>query len=515
MLAFSWQGESRDEGPFLDLYVMQVDDGAPVRLTAEPGHELYPSWSPDGTTIAFASGVTDSFQICTVPLLGGPVRRLLTVNSPLPGLDWSPDGRTIAYAAHGDSSTAFRIHLLDLGTFESRPLDVECSPGNDDTMPAFSPDGSTIAFVRAQDFNLHEVLLVSLDGGDVERLSGVKNRVSGLDWASDHEIVLSAANIVDFDLWLADLDTGERTWLTILGRPAVHPTTANAGNRLIYGELAYDCHIWHIDLPKAGGINHGDEPLIASTRMDYNPVSSPDGESIAFISDRTGRSELWIADTNGDHQRRLTREIGAYLVNPCWSSDSRRIAFSTLSGDHLSIFVTDVETEVATNLSGTHRHELLMHWSSSGKWLYYRVQRDDAWEVWRRQPDTGHEEQISDVGYTIIDEIQGDAFLCWKDGEPGLWRMPASGGEVELLVSESTARHWISVTAVDEGLYFFRQEEGSATLGFYDWTSSQSDSLGVVPLYSGLLRVSPDRSRLLYDSTKRFEIDLMLAEVID
>jgi DNA-binding winged helix-turn-helix (wHTH) protein/Tol biopolymer transport system component len=513
MLVFSWQGENADEGSLLDLYVMQVENGKPVRLTADTGHEFLPTWSPDGTTIAFACGVADSFEICTVPLLGEGRRKLMAVGSPVAGLDWSPDGTYIAYSAHADSSTSYRIHLLELDTMKSSLLDVPQLYG-DDVSPAFSPDGKALAFIREENFNQQRVLHTYLGSGEVEELSGVGQRVAGLDWVSDHELVLSASNLVDYDLWLADLHSGRRTWVTTRGGPAISPTTARGGSRIVYGELAYECNIWSVGVEAGGEIRQSADPLIASTRVDYNPVCSPDGESIAFLSDRSGHMEMWIADATGKNPWQLTEEIGSYLMNPRWSPDSRRLAYSAMSADHLRVFVSEVETRVASRLSASDRHELLLNWSSSGEWLYYRVQRDDAWEVWRRRPDGSHEEQVTETGYTVFGETAGADLLCWKDGHPGIWRMPAGGGEARLVVSGDATKSWTGVAVAENGLFFIRREVATACLGFYDWASSREDSLASIPLDSGMLVISPDRARLLYDCTTKFEIDLMLAEVV-
>jgi hypothetical protein len=65
---------------------------------------------------------------------------------------------------------------------------------------------------------------------------------------------------------------------------------------------------------------------------------------------------------------------------------------------------------------------------------------------------------------------------------------------------------------VGNGIWFIRRGDAGACLGFHDLRSGRVDSLGAVPLDSGMLVASPDGRRLLYDCTTQFEIDLMLAE---
>jgi hypothetical protein len=65
---------------------------------------------------------------------------------------------------------------------------------------------------------------------------------------------------------------------------------------------------------------------------------------------------------------------------------------------------------------------------------------------------------------------------------------------------------------VDGGLYFIRRGVARGCLGFYGWETAREDSLGEVPLDSGMLVASPDGEHLLFDSTTRIEIDLVLAD---
>ncbi|MCA9728107.1 MAG: PD40 domain-containing protein, partial [Candidatus Eisenbacteria bacterium] len=515
MVAFSWRGEHPDAEASLDLYVLCVDDGTPVRVTTDPGPDLYPAWSPDGTSIAYAEGQGRAFRLCTVSVLGGPVRSLCTVDAAVAGLDWSPDGKTIAYAAHDDSTSGYRIHLLSLESGQSRSLAVPHEPGDSDVSPSFSPDGRTIGFVRTRSLHDEEVVLFTPESGETRRLHGGRSRVSGLDWLSDSVLLLSSADIVDYDLWKVDLRTGKRSRFDLTGRPAIEPSLAADGRRLVYGELTYDCHIWDIAIDDSGRAHPSATPLIASTRMDLNPVPSPDGRSIAFLSDRTGSTELWVADAGGGNERRLTRNLGSYLASPCWSPDGSRLAVSAMIEGTLRIVLVDAASETVTPLPASAGHAQTMAWTASGDWIYYRVQTEDGWMVCRRHPGDGPEQRVSDQGYTVLDELSDGRLLCRKDGDPALWTLDGASGRAEILVPGSIARDWFSVALAAGGLYVLRREAGESRLERFDFASATSESLGVVPLDSGFLRVSSDGSRLLYDCTTDFGLDLMVADLAE
>jgi Tol biopolymer transport system component len=90
---------------------------------------------------------------------------------------------------------------------------------------------------------------------------------------------------------------------------------------------------------------------------DTNPFYSPDGRWIAFLSDRGGRSEVWIMRADGTEQRRLTQEgAGGHFLR--WTPDSRAIVFRSESGTQIHIYRVSVADGALTRLpdvsSGAH-----------------------------------------------------------------------------------------------------------------------------------------------------------------
>ena len=97
-VAFMWNGPRRDN---FDIYVKLVGPGPPpLRLTTDPATDSSPAWSPDGANVAFLRDLSGGrFAIMLTSPLGGQERRLAEISSPfaaLGSLAWSPDGRVLA-----------------------------------------------------------------------------------------------------------------------------------------------------------------------------------------------------------------------------------------------------------------------------------------------------------------------------------------------------------------------------------------------------------------------------------
>jgi len=77
-IAFAWNGETGDESKF-DLYVKEVGSERLLRLTHHPAKGIVPAWSPDGGTIAFVRWTEDNSEIFLLPALGGVERRVVSL----------------------------------------------------------------------------------------------------------------------------------------------------------------------------------------------------------------------------------------------------------------------------------------------------------------------------------------------------------------------------------------------------------------------------------------------------
>jgi hypothetical protein len=136
-----------------DVYVVGRDGTGLRRVTTDAGYDGQPAWSPDGTRLAFVSTRAGHADVYTVAADGSDVRRLTEarVGDPLPGSGnaavspaWSPDGTQLAYVVGRDGRSAVWVMRAD-GTAK-RALGPDA--GADDFDPAWMPDGQRVALRR-------------------------------------------------------------------------------------------------------------------------------------------------------------------------------------------------------------------------------------------------------------------------------------------------------------------------------------------------------------------------------
>ena len=163
------------------IYIANTDGSGERRLLDHPDDDRMPVWSPDGTRIAFTAQ-----PIPNVP--EAPVSRVMVVNSDGSGLRklaedlnaglprWSPTGDAILLTGHDED-----IHLVDLATGNVRNLTG--SPGRE-VEAVFSPDGSRVAFTSNRS-GTQDIYVVNVDGSGLTRLTNDASHENELTWVRD------------------------------------------------------------------------------------------------------------------------------------------------------------------------------------------------------------------------------------------------------------------------------------------------------------------------------------------
>jgi Tol biopolymer transport system component len=141
-----------------------------------------------------------------------------------------------------------------------------------------------------------------------------------------------------------------------------------SGTRLIAVRSSANVDIFAIPL-RPGGLSAAGPavPLISSTADDDHPRFSPDGKHLAFVSDRSGSQELWLADADGGIQKQMT-SLGAHVLGfPRWSPGGEQIAFHARVPDTAQVFVLDVSGGIPRQITNEGRGSGAPSWSNDGK----------------------------------------------------------------------------------------------------------------------------------------------------
>jgi Tol biopolymer transport system component len=520
-VAFAWAGP---EGDNVDIYIKQRNAEASLRVTEDPGWAAWPAWSPDGQTLAFIQGTDSLNAICLVPTLGGAVRAVHEVAGWVEGLDWSPDGSRLVYSARVPESVNHGLFSLTLDDFEITPLVLDRQDSAGDFHPRYSPDGSTLAWIGLDQSGRTGVFAAPEAGGEVTPVIVGMSELQGLAWSPDGRfLVYAAAPEGRFDLWQVALAGGKPRWIPTPGDFAWNPTIARDTGDLVYEEVRADQDLWRIRVIDEDPWLLETEPFIHSTRWEFEADYHPDGTKVVFVSARSGKPELWLADRDGGNLRRLTLLGSAAVSNPRWSPGGDRIAFNTRAENRQVVRVIEARGGEPRMVTDPGRQEVFTAWCADGKHLLISADRGEGWQIYRQDPAGGSGEPVTLAGgLTGVESPSGQELFFTRPGKTGLWRKYLVGNraklEPELIIPDlmhQDRRNWRLVTGGETPgrIAWVMRIQDNAFFMFHDLARGESSFLTELPGFAGSgLALSPEGDEIIYARTGNTAGDLMLVE---
>ncbi len=433
-----------------DLWQVPRQGGKATRLTTAPGRESRPHYSPDGKTIAFSGqydGNTDAF---VVPATGGVPKRLTAHPAQDEVMGWSNDGKSVLISSEMVSPTDY-----------PRMFSVPATGGVPKALPfpagvaaSLSPDGGQIAYVpypkwqqawkRYRGGQAFRIWIGQMSDSRVREIPRKDHEDSHPMWVGDSVYFLSDRNgpfglfrfdtksgkVVEevrgsgFDLKSADAGPDAIVFEKLGSIHLFDPETRTAtqvpieingdfpelrkrikdlrtsiqgaslspsGQRIAVGARG-----WMFTIPAA----KGDSRLLSETQGIHrrDPAWSPDGKTIAFITDGEGDQQMALVDAATNAEKRVDLgEKPGYYYSPVWSPDSKRIAYTD---NKLNLWVLDVATGTNTKIdTRTHRGrgENRPRWSPDSKWLTWsRDLRTHMSAIFVHSFEAGVKTQITD-----------------------------------------------------------------------------------------------------------------------
>src|SRR5262245_43610873 len=288
-VAFSWEGSPPSTKP--DIWIKSVDGEAMRNLTSTPDfEERWPQWSPDGQWIVFSRLRTDGPAVIKVSALGGLEQ---TIADNAFDAAWTPDSQGLVMDWMGaDQRPTISYQVLETGV---RRTIVQTPPGFADRHPRISPDGRTLAFVRAGSGG-SAVFLVSMAGGEPAPFGDWSGgTVGGIEWMPDGREILAARPTASLRRVTRSAVATRGPEVPLPGIPddAAGLSVARIGSgsryRLAVASGQPDVGVRLVDLesPRRGGTITGDLPFCDSTHVDVPGRFSPDGSQVAFASNRS------------------------------------------------------------------------------------------------------------------------------------------------------------------------------------------------------------------------------------
>jgi Tol biopolymer transport system component len=530
-VAFSWTGPPPSTKS--DIWIKSVDGEAMRNLTNTPDlDEKWPQWSPDGQWIAFSRALKDGPVVVKVSALGGPEQ---TIAENAFDAAWMPDARGLVMKWMGaDRRPTLMYQILDTGV--RRPI-VRTPPGFADVHSRISPDGRTLAFVRAGG-GRSAVFLVPMAGGEPALFGEWSaGTVGGIEWMPDGREILAARPTASLRRVTRTPVGARGPDLPLLGIPddAAGLSVARVGARyrLAVASGQPDVGVRLVDLqsPLRAGTITADAPFCDSTRVDMPGQFSPDGSQVAFTSNRSRGWQVWVANRDGSGLRPVTQFQNAAMRGASWSPDGRRLVVAAMIGDRADVSIVPVDGGPIRRVAVGVADAIDPIWSKASRWIYFATTHTDRSGIWKIGADgNGLTRLTSELGFDPRESPDGrsvyfidQARLAGLGDRRPVKRVPVDGGPVEIVDVAVMPGAW---DVTDTGIVFIADvvqavadsSRGANTLQAYDFTDHRVRTIGQLAFVvapsgtSRFLTVSRDGRWALVSHIDRWERDIFVLD---
>jgi tricorn protease len=438
-----------------DIWTADEDGKNVKRITVHKARDVYPRFSPDGRWIAFSSDRNGNLDVYIIPSEGGTAKPLTFHSADDTVQGWTPDGKAVLFASNRGEDFMGKLYVVsvdggmprsagaDMGVYgcfspdgkklalnrKSQPywrkfyrgayqsdvtvMDIAEKKFKDltdfngmDSFPMWSTDGH-IYFVSDREGNgLTNIYRVPEKGGKAERVTDFKSGdVRFPAMSSDGKVIVFEH---DFGIWKLDvprkkvtpikLDIAAETQESLTEVREFNSQVddydlAPNGRRIvlsIYGEIF------------TAPVEEGDlKQITDGPARDVNPQFSPDGKWIAFVSDRSGREEIYAIAADGSGEAKKLTDVDALKFGFAWSPDSKEIAFTSSDNKLRKVVVETAQVmELASSKYGNIGAPV---WSPDGKWLAYSKQdQTRTSDIYLIPAGGGEEKKVTFDSYSDI-----------------------------------------------------------------------------------------------------------------
>ena len=417
-----------------DLWLAPRLGGVATPLAAPTGEEALPRFSPDGKTIAFVGNYDGNEDIYTIPIAGGPAKRITHHPSAELLCDWTADGKLL-YSSDAYAGLARQSQLFIRGVDDpipqrlAVPYGTNGSMNSDGTILAYTPhshdyrtwkryrggmasdiwlfnlksneskqitdfegtdslpmwNGTTVYYVTDAGPE-HRLNIWAYDSKTTERRQVTKFRDDDCKFPSMGPGVDGKGEIVvqnGAGLHLVNLQNGSTTPVQIIvpgDRPKIRPRNVDASEFITSVDPSPNAK--RIAVEARGDIwtvpaKNGSPRNLTRTNeaAERSPSWSPDGKWIAYFSDATGEYELFITQSDGAGEtKQLTKDGNCFRFNPIWSPDCKWLYFCDKTG---AMFLHSIESNETKSFHRDPTAEKpTIAWSHNNEWIAYALNED-------------------------------------------------------------------------------------------------------------------------------------------
>ena len=321
-----------------------------------------------------------------------------------------------------------------------------------DCEPAWSPDGSTVAFWSNRDGG-KEIYVMAADGSNVKRLTNNLADDVNPSWSPDgRRILFESERDGNREVYVMDADGGNQLRLTRDNALDSTATWSPDGNLIAFAsnrDTGYPYNPYNMDIYVMNADGSNVKRIVDDPEYDVGPQWSPDGRKMVFMTGRNGNFDVYDMNADGTEQRNLTPDYDKSDGAPVWSLDGNNIVFGRRIDGKDQLFVMDADGQNLKRVTHNAGNNGSPGWSPDGSKLIYQTDIDGNWEIYLISVD-GELAQLTDDS---ADDLSPDwspdgkriVFSSNRNGKQHIFVMNADGSSLTPITNsqaEDTEPAW-------------------------------------------------------------------------
>ena len=386
-----------------DVFVMPATGGQVKRLTSFSGSETPEAFSADGRFVYFSAVIQDpaesaSFpssrlpELYQVPVGGGAVKRVLA--TPAQRLSVAPDGSFLLYQddkgtenewrKHHTSSVTRGLWKYDFKTGEHTPL---VDHAGEDRDPVVSPDGKTMLFLSERDGGSMNVYSLALDNVDaapkaltsfkehpVRFLSQGRNGLTAMTWDGEIYTMMPGRKPARLNVEIVADDYYAPSIMNVSS--GAQDAVPSPDGKMVAFIRRGDLFVTSVEYPTT-------KQVTATPQAESAPTWGSDNRTIYYVSDRSGRPDLYVASLTRDDDpdfpnataisdSSVFKSGNVERDSPQVSPDGKKLAYVE---DRCRLMVMDIDSRKVTQLTDGSLAKARMGvdftWSPDSRWIAF------------------------------------------------------------------------------------------------------------------------------------------------
>ncbi len=421
--------------------------------------------SPDGTQAVLVTQTeppTETCQVHLATLNTTPIGLKTLLTCPTDSyfrMQWRADSRGFYFRQRVNKTQPYSTFYMDLISGQPQQISLPVAyVTNGDIAAAPSPDHRQLAIAHYKTVTQTELQFWRVPSYQRQYSHQVDLAVRQLHWLDpDHLLLVTDKNVYSYHI-------PTQTHQLVLAEKNYINSLAVSDSRWFVGVSEQNTDILRVTLPQSCEAGERQAaiaaatPVVQSSKMDLLPRISPDGRSLAFLSDRLGPFSMWLKPLAADGEDLMVSEAALpslpavqHFLRFSWAPDSRQIVYSQGEALYIQRIGHSVPELVLPASAKAHS----ANWAADGRSVIFGSTQSGDWQLWQYQPANQQLRQLTtDGGYSGY--LIGNRLIFSKFNQPGLYQKMLDSDKEDLLLVDFSVTNWLNWQIVDDHLYYFK-----------------------------------------------------------